>query len=898
MQIIKLEIMKIKLQFHNKLFFSFYQIDKMASKKRKIDMSSSSSNSYADAILSSLSQSSSSRSSSSSSSSSRNTNSEKLSSSSSSKIFTSDGIELYKIKDTKFIYYDKNKKEVKLEKDNEIYYLAKDGDFYDRNKNKLNYQTYDLINKTKDEPLKILVNIEPDISASFSSVSTGYQLVDGERLSRFRDDEKIIYYDVNNYKFDPSEFEKVVYFSVNDDYSSYRYHYYNRNKRKLNYETVQFNVNKETILKIPSQAASQSSSSKSSSKSMNSNISLPKSIKSEKTPTYDLKPVDFPIMYLDYTMMNSYVPDGDNTIYYYSDDNKYYNKNKELLNYKLVLNNKGIYVAFKPMDQKDVFHFNSSSLKKWTYDTEYLDDKYQQYYPSTDEIIEYYDEKYNYYNYKKEKLNYAVSPVRNRINAFTAIIKKKSKSKSMSPILFEPVGSSSSSSHKKKSMSPILFEPIRSSSSSSHKSKSRSSIIFKQRTPTPRASSSSKKSPLLSDKTFISSSSSSPVSVNEEKIKLCSRWAFNKKVNPERPKNPTTNRNIVKNGKIYNDLNKKCKKIPVLSNAMKSSSTSSADVDSATIKTCAKWATIKQKYPNKPYNPDNKKKTPIKVGGPTYKKLDKTCKKVKIYDYKLSSSSKSSIIQDADPETIRRCNKWAAIKQKYPNEPYNPDNKKKTKIKVGGPTYKKLEKDCHKIPIDQKYKIEETPLNSKDKIDSSKLMKQCKAFQQLENKFRKNPDDPKLRKKIKEIKDKLIELKKKCPIVMNKKDKKKDIEKIILNEEDKYLCMQWTKIKKDYPDNLYNPKTKAQINKGGPTYKNLEKKCKDFKIRESDIDSIKIANPKKNLEKKVLNSALCLEWNENREVNPLTNKFIQKDGKTYKNIKKQCKEIMKKKKDR
>jgi hypothetical protein len=188
---------------------------------------------------------------------------------------------------------------------------------------------------------------------------------------------------------------------------------------------------------------------------------------------------------------------------------------------------------------------------------------------------------------------------------------------------------------------------------------------------------------------------------------------------------------------------------------------------------------------------------------------------------------------------------------KYPDEPYNPDNKKKTKIKVGGPTYKKLNKECHKIPINSKYKMAETPINSKDKIDSDKLMKQCKAFEKLQEKYRNNPDDKKLRKKIREVKDKLKELKEKCPLLIKKKGTKKDIEKIILNEDDRHLCMQWAKIKKDYPDKLYNPITKAQINKGGPTYNKLEKKCKDFKISDRDIDSVKIANPKKNLENKV-----------------------------------------------
>lgn len=930
----------------------------MPTKKKKRDISSSSSNNYSDALLSSLSQSSSSgsssRSSSNSSSRSSSSKGEKLSSSSLSKI---DGVELYNITDREFTYYNKNKKEVTLDQDSQVFYYGNDGKFYNRNKKPLNYEIYDII-KTKDNPMKMIISIEPDLSPSYSSVSSGYQLVDNERLIRFVDDAKITYYDENNIKFKPSTFETVVYFSINDDYTPVRYRYYNLNKRLLDYDTMEFDLNGEIKIKIKSSSSKSQGSSSSSSKSTDV-IKLPSQLS-------NLKPANFSIIYLDRTMINSYIPDEDDTIYYYTDDNKYYNKKGDLLKYKLRLNNQGVYVAFIPLDQQDISSKKSSSLIKWTDDIEYLNDKYQPYIPSKDEIIEYFDKKYNVYNYKKEKLNYRISPVRNQPNKFTAILFQQVATVSKSP---SPIKSPTKSSSK--STSPLLLQPIKSPTKSlslkpwtyttDYKDRNNQSFFpssddiidyydrnfnyynkkgillnyklyrddtsgiyiarlpklsFSSRTAS-RASShtasraashtpsraasrtaSRKKRSRSDDKTFTASTSSSPVSVNEEKIKLCSRWAFNKRENPERPKNPTTNRNIVKNGKIYNDLNKKCRKIPVLSNAMRSSSSSAADVDSQTIKTCAKWAIIKQKNPDKPYNPDNKRKTPIKIGGPTYKKLDKMCKKVKINGYRLSSSSKSSLIQDADSETIKRCNKWAAIKMKYPDEPYNPDNKKKTKIKVDGPTYKRLNKECHKIPIDPKYKMAETPINSKDKIDSVKLMKQCKAFEKLQEKYKKNPDDKKLRKKLKEYKDKIKVLKEKCPLLKKrdtKKGTKKDIEKIILNEDDRYLCIQWAKIKKDYPDNLYNPITKAQINKDGPTYNKLEKKCKDFKIKTSDIDSIKIANPKKNLEKKILNKELCLEWRDKRDVNPLTNKFIQKDGKTYKDIKKQCKEIMQKK---
>jgi len=421
----------------------------MPTKKKKRDISSSSSNNYSDALLSSLSQSSSSgsssRSSSNSSSRSSSSKGEKLSSSSLSKI---DGVELYNITDREFTYYNKNKKEVTLDQDSQVFYYGNDGKFYNRNKKPLNYEIYDII-KTKDNPMKMIISIEPDLSPSYSSVSSGYQLVDNERLIRFVDDAKITYYDENNIKFKPSTFETVVYFSVNDDYTPVRYRYYNLNKRLLDYDTMEFDLNGEIKIKIKSSSSKSQGSSSSSSKSTDV-IKLPSQLS-------NLKPANFSIIYLDRTMINSYIPDEDDTIYYYTDDNKYYNKKGDLLKYKLRLNNQGVYVAFIPLDQQDISSKKSSSLIKWTDDIEYLNDKYQPYIPSKDEIIEYFDKKYNVYNYKKEKLNYRISPVRNQPNKFTAILFQQVATVSKSP---SPIKSPTKSSSK--STSPLLLQPIKS----------------------------------------------------------------------------------------------------------------------------------------------------------------------------------------------------------------------------------------------------------------------------------------------------------------------------------------------------------------------------------------------------------------------------------------------------
>jgi len=900
----------------------------MATNRRKKGNSSSSNNddpflSFSQSLsASSLSSSSSSKKTSSGSSSKL---SEKLPSSSSSQILTKDGNLLTKFKDQIIIYYDKDNNEIKLDKNKKSYYYDDNGYFYDKNRELLNYEVIDTIDATSNKPYTIKVNVEPQSSKSFSSVSTGYDLIEkyGGRLQKFSKDNKIIYYDENDIEITPHNIDKVVYFIYDDDNNNYKY--FNMNKQILNYETIDFNLKKETKLRVKRKSSSSHNfySSLPSNilnplkiSSPKSNESIYKTIELQKSPLDNqLNPVNFRIMYVNKYSMETYIPPQNEIIYYYS-TNHFYNKNKELLNYTLTKDN-GIYIAYKKDENKeDIFHFKSSSFKIWTYETEYKDKNLIHFTPSDNLIIKFYDDNYKYYNYKKEELDYSVIPIRNQKDKYIARLRITEPLKIPSPPssfqsansqlpLPSPIPSplpsvkksSKTSIHTARSKSPSLFQSLKTQPSTSPFQSANSQLpspspLIRKRKPSP--SPPIRKRSKVSNETFTPSSSSSIVSINEEKIKLCSKWAFNKRENPKRPKNPITNRNIILNGKIYNDLNKKCKKIPIMSNII---SSSSEDLDSETIKTCAKWANIKEKFPDKPYNPDNKKKTPIKINGPTYNKLNKMCKKIKIHNYILLSSSKSSIIEDADTETIKKCNKWAAIKKKHPDEPYNPDNKKKTKIKIDGPTYKKLDKECRKIPIDPKYKIEDTPLNSNDKKDNIKLMKECEAFKKIQEKFKKNPNDQKLRKKIKEIKDKLIELKKKCPL-LKKEKKQKEIEKIILNEDDRYLCMQWAKIKNDYPDRLYNPKTKAQINKNGPTYKKLEKKCKDFKIKDTDLHGINIANPKKNLEKKVLNKALCFEWNKKKDINPLTNRFIQKDGKTYKNIKKQCKEIIQKRKDR
>jgi len=75
--------------------------------------------------------------------------------------------------------------------------------------------------------------------------------------------------------------------------------------------------------------------------------------------------------------------------------------------------------------------------------------------------------------------------------------------------------------------------------------------------------------------------------------------------------------------------------------------------------------------------------------------------------HRKSSSSKSPVRYDK--ALITRCSLWKLIKEKYPNNPYNPDTNHT--ITINGPKYKQLNKDCKDIPCNNE--IELHPINEK-----------------------------------------------------------------------------------------------------------------------------------------------------------------------------------------
>lgn len=86
---------------------------------------------------------------------------------------------------------------------------------------------------------------------------------------------------------------------------------------------------------------------------------------------------------------------------------------------------------------------------------------------------------------------------------------------------------------------------------------------------------------------------------------------------------------------------------------------------------------------------------------------------------------------------------------------------------------------------------------------------------------------------------------------------------------------------KEFKQNsLINPLTKRTIKKNGPTYKKLRKECDELSVKTYDNTSSYDLN------------YYCKKFKKNPEINPFTNSKIKLNGSTYKNLKKNCTEIV------
>ena len=123
---------------------------------------------------------------------------------------------------------------------------------------------------------------------------------------------------------------------------------------------------------------------------------------------------------------------------------------------------------------------------------------------------------------------------------------------------------------------------------------------------------------------------------------------------------------------------------------------------------------------------------------------------------------------------------------------------------------------------------------------------------------------------------------------------KKDLDDVninsaeIMNYDNIDICKKWNKIKLLYPNKLYNPLTNRKIIVDGKTYKDLEKLCKKIKFDIDDLDDVNIKKVKKTKLTKPLTKELCKKWINDKFKNPITNKSIKRQGEIYKEIKHKC----------
>lgn len=94
-------------------------------------------------------------------------------------------------------------------------------------------------------------------------------------------------------------------------------------------------------------------------------------------------------------------------------------------------------------------------------------------------------------------------------------------------------------------------------------------------------------------------------------------------------------------------------------------------------------------------------------------------------------------------------------------------------------------------------------------------------------------------------------------------------------DEEKRLCTEWL------AEPLINPETGAAIDRNGPTFLQWKERCKKLGLQSSPLATGKISWRK------------CMEWKNNRLINPDSGRQIKVDGPVYKWLEKQCSNIEK-----
>jgi len=117
---------------------------------------------------------------------------------------------------------------------------------------------------------------------------------------------------------------------------------------------------------------------------------------------------------------------------------------------------------------------------------------------------------------------------------------------------------------------------------------------------------------------------------------------------------------------------------------------------------------------------------------------------------------------------------------------------------------------------------------------------------------------------------------KEIPYISSSKSSSIEYDEDLINK-----CSQWELIKVKFPKNPYNPYSNKNIMVNGATYKNLDKRCKGIPINKK----IKLSSGKQKNEE---NQDICDKWLKKKNINPVTNRKITKNGSIYKQYDKKC----------
>ena len=108
-------------------------------------------------------------------------------------------------------------------------------------------------------------------------------------------------------------------------------------------------------------------------------------------------------------------------------------------------------------------------------------------------------------------------------------------------------------------------------------------------------------------------------------------------------------------------------------------------------------------------------------------------------------------------------------------------------------------------------------------------------------------------------------------------------------------CRIWRQNKLINPKKPINPQSNYSINANSPIYKELDEECKKFPLDTIEKEKIPLPQAKKKTYlSKPLTKEWCIQWNQNKLKNPMTNHRISEKSNIYKEYANECPALLSK----